>query len=128
MKFVFDTEVILKFYLGEKGADKVSEHLEKVAGGEDEGYMNYVNLAEFYYILYRKNQEAAEEKLNNLISFGVKTIDVKDNWKMAAKIKAEKSIPLGDAFAAATALSLGALLLAGGDSDFEDLNIKIGRV
>ncbi len=128
MRFVFDTEVILKFYLGEEGAEKVKACLEKVANGEDEGYINYVNLAEFYYIVYRRSQDMAEAKLNNLISFGIKPVEVKENWKVAAKIKAEKGLPLGDAFAAATALSLNAFLLAGEDSDFAGHGIKIKRV
>lgn len=128
MKFVFDTEVILKFYLGEEGAEKVGKYLENVASGYDSGYLSYVNLAEFYYILYRKSHKIAEEKVNNLLSFNIKPVDVKDIWKTAAKIKAENSIPLGDAFAAATALSMNAVLLAGRDSDFRRLKIKVERV
>jgi len=128
LKFVFDTEVILKFYLGEEGAEKVGNHLEKVASGYDSGYISYVNLAEFYYILCRKSQKIAEEKVNNLLSFGIKPVDIKDIWKTAAKIKAENNIPLGDAFAAATALTFDAVLVAGRDSHFAELGIKIGRV
>lgn len=128
MKFVFDTEVILKFYLGEEGAEKVGKYLENVASRYDSGYISYVNLAEFYYILYRKSNRIAEEKMNNLLSFGIKPVDVKESWKTAAKIKAEEGIPLGDAFAAATALTLEAVLLVGRDSDFADLGIKIERI
>jgi len=128
LRIVFDTEVILKFYLGERGADKVKRYIEEVAEGSYEGYVNRVNLAEFYYILYRKSRDIAEEKLNNLISFGIKPVDVKDNWKTAAEIKGKRGIPLGDAFAAATAVNLDAVLLAGRDSDFEGLDIRIERV
>lgn len=128
MRYVFDTEVILKFYLEEEGAERVKELLEKVEEGEVEGYMSLINLTEFYYILYRKSSEIAEEKLNNLLAFGIKQVDIKDSWKIAAKIKAEMGIPLGDAFAAATAISLDATLLAGEDSDFSGLKIKIERV
>jgi len=66
--------------------------------------------------------------VNNLLSFGIKPVDIKDIWKTAAKIKAENNIPLGDAFAAATALTFDAVLLAGRDSDFADLGIKIERI
>ncbi len=128
MRYVFDTEVILKFYLREEGAEVVKKRLQKIADERDEGYMNLVNFAEFYYIVYRKSPSAAEEKLNTLINFGIKPMDVEENWKIAAKIRAEKGVPLGDAFAAATAINLDAVLLAGEDNDFADLRIKVERI
>ncbi len=128
MRYVFDTEVVLRFYLGERGAERVRELLERIEEGKAEGYMSLVNLTEFYYILHRKSPEIAEEKLNNLMAFGIKQVDIKESWKIAARIKAEKGIPLGDAFAAAAAISLNATLLAGEDSDFSGLDIKIERI
>jgi predicted nucleic acid-binding protein len=128
LRYVFDTEVILKFYLGEEGAKKVKDRLAMIVNGEDEGYVNLVNLTEFYYILHRKSPRVAEEKLSNLMAFGLKPVNVKGNWKTAAKIKAGKGMPLGDAFAAATALTLDATLLAGHNTDFTGLNIKLERV
>lgn len=127
MKIVFDTEAILRYYLGEKGAEKIKDYLEKCASGELEGVMNLVNLTEFYYILCRESEELAEKKTMNLKGFGIKTVGASEReiWKEAAKLKASKTIPLGDSYAAATARILDAKLLAGSDEHFKNLNIKV---
>ena len=130
MKLVFDTEVILKFYLGEKNAGVVRDYLVKVSSGEAEGFMNVLNLAEFYYILYRKSAKMADEKLASLKHFGIKQVDIKGDtlWKEAVRIKAGKGISLPDAFAIATAKELKARLLIGDDVEFEGLEIDAVRI
>lgn len=102
--------------------------LKSVKSGFDEGYMSLINLTEFYYILYRKSPKVAEEKLKNLLSFGIKPVDVKNTWKKSAEIKAEHGIPLADCFAAATALKLKATLVIGEDGDFKGLKIKMEKI
>jgi len=129
LKVVFDTEVILKFYLNEAGAETVESYLSKVIKGEIEGFMSAINLTELYYILYRKSPEIAEEKLTNLRNFGVKQVDVKgDSWKGAAKIKAMHSLSLADAFAVATAKQLNAKLLIGRDVEFKGVKVDVVRI
>lgn len=130
MKYVFDTEAILKFYLGEEGAPKVLELLRQVHDKKAKGYISIINLTEFYYILYRKSPEIAEEKVENLLSFKLVPHEIKDNemWKEAGKFKALYNIPLADAFAAATANHLKATLVAGKDADFEGLDVEIMRI
>ncbi len=130
MKHVFDTEAILKFYLGEEGAPNVLELLERVQEKKTKGYINIINLTEFYYILYRKSPEIAKQKVENLLSFGLIPYEVKNNdlWREAGKLKALHNIPLADAFAAATANHLKATLVAGKDADFNDIDVDIMRV
>lgn len=130
MNYVFDTETILKFYLGEDGAKKVLDLLISVQNKKVKGYISIINLTEFYYILYRKSPEIAEQKVENLLSFGLVPSEVKDDdlWKEAGKLKAIHNIPLTDAFAAATANHLKATLVAGKDADFEGLDVDIMRV
>ena len=130
MNYVFDTEAILKFYLGEDGAPKVLELLKRVQDKKDKGYVSVINLTEFYYILYRKNPEIAKQKVENLLSFGLVPSEVKDDdlWREAGKLKALHNIPLADAFAAATANHLKATLVAGKDADFEGVDVDIMRV
>jgi predicted nucleic acid-binding protein len=70
----------------------------------------------------------AEEKLSNILGFGIKPVDVKDTWKTSAKIKAEKKIPLADCFTIATALKLDATLVVREDTDFADLKIKMKKI
>jgi predicted nucleic acid-binding protein len=130
LNYVFDTEVILKFYLGEGDAPKVLELLERVQDKKVKGYINIINLTEFYYILYRKSPEIAKQKVENLISFGLIPYEIKNNdlWKEAGKLKALHNIPLADAFAAATANHLKATLVAGEDADFDRVDVEIMRV
>ena len=128
MSIVLDTQAVLVLYLGEKGADRVAKLLSEVAERKIRGYMNIANLAELYYILARKSVKVAEEKEQNLKSFGVKIVSVKANdelWREAAILKAGKSLSLADAFAAATAKTLNARMVTGSDSDFQKLDGKI---
>ncbi len=130
MKYVFDTEAILNFYLGEDGAPKVLELLERVQDKKVKGYVSVINLTEFYYILYRKSPDIAKQKVENLLSFGLVPSEIKDDdlWREAGKLKALHNIPLADAFAAATANHLKAVLVAGKDADFEGVDVDIMRV
>lgn len=130
MKYVFDTEAILKFYLGENGAHKVLELLKRVQDKKVKGYISIINLTEFYYILYRKSPEIAKQKVENLISFGLVPHEIKDNdlWREAGKLKALHNILLADAFAAATANHLKATLVAGKDADFEGIEVDMMRI
>lgn len=124
---VFDTEPLLTFYLDERGAGKVEEELRKVKRGENDGYLNVVNLTEFYYIFSRRDREITEEKVRNLKSYGVEIVPVKDDvlWMEAAKIKNTGGISFADAFAAATARVKGERLIAEHDEDFEGLGIPL---
>lgn len=129
-KIIFDSEALLAFYLGEKGADRVRTHLDRVQGGEAEGLLNIINLTELYYIIFRKNPRVAEEKEANLRAFGVKIVPVLDErlWKEAARIKGRHPLSLADAFAVATARIEKAKLLTGRDEELEGLGIELLRI
>lgn len=123
-KYVFDTQALLIFYLGEEGAEKVADMLQDVLEGKIIAYINIVNLAELYYILARKSEQLAEEKVQNLRGYGLKVVAVVDDaflWKEAARIKANHPVSLADAFAAATAKTKKAILVIGKDSEFDDI-------
>jgi predicted nucleic acid-binding protein len=129
---VFDSQSLLKLYLGESGSGRVVDLLREVLEGKIEGSINIVNLAEVFYILLRKSKQAAEEKEENLRSFGVKVVPVDPDsslWKRAASLKADHAMSLADAFAAATALELRSKLLTGADEEFDDIrSLEVERV
>jgi ribonuclease VapC len=117
--------------MGEEGAENVAGLLKQVLDRKIKAYMNVVNLAELYYVLSRKSKKVAEEKERNIRSFGVKIVPVKDNalWKEAAMLKANHSLSLADAFAAATAKNLKSKLVTGTDPEFDRIgDIQIERV
>jgi predicted nucleic acid-binding protein len=121
---VFDSQSLLKLYLGEPGSERVVDLLRSVLEGKVKGNINIVNLAEIYYILHRRSKEAAEEKEENLRSYGVNVVPVEaasSLWKKAASLKAEHTMSLADAFAAATALELKSRLVTGADEDFDGI-------
>lgn len=131
MNIVLDTQALLILYMGEKGAEHVANLLKQVLDGKIKGYMNVVNLAELYYILSRKSSKMADEKERNIRRFGIKIIPVIDDalWKEAALLKANHSLSLADAFAAATAKILKSKLVTGTDPEFAGINnIQIERV
>ena len=130
MSVVFDTEALLSFYLGEPGGEEVEKHLVKIMKGEIKGYVNIINLAEFYYILYRKNPELAEEKERNLRGFGLEIVPVDNDklWKEAAKIKGRHTLSLADAFTVATTKMKKANLLTGRDAEFQGTQVPTKRI
>ena len=130
MSVVFDTEALLIFYLGEPGADKVQELLEKTQKGESAGFLNIVNLAEFNYILQRRDPELATEKERNLRAFGLEIVPVLDNglWRVAANIKAQHPLSLADSFAAATARVKRARLATGRDEEYKSVGVPLIRL
>lgn len=129
MNVVFDTEALLAYYLGEIGGEKVLKLLNQVYEKKIKGYINIINLTEFYYILYRKNPKIAEEKERNLKTFGLKIVPITNNklWKEAAKIKSKNPVSLADAFAAATAKTYKAKLVTG-DIELLKLGIPFIRI
>jgi len=127
---VFDTEALLAFYLGEPFGKEVEKRLVKIMKGELNGYLNIINLAELYYILYRRSPDLAEEKEGNLRGYGLEIIPVDDDrlWKEAAKTKGEHALSLADAFTVATAKVKKAHLLTGRDAEFNGVDVQIERI
>jgi len=130
LSVVFDTEALLIFYLDERGASRAQEYLENVQQGKTAGYLNIVNLAEFHYILYRRDPQLAEEKERNLRAFNLEIIPILDDelWRVAATIKAKHALSLADAFAAATAKVKGARLVTGRDQEYRSVGIPLVKL
>jgi len=127
---VLDTESLLIFYLGEVGADVVEDLLKKVLRGDIKGYLNVINLTEFYYILYRKDPMIADEKVGNLRAYGLQIVPVTDDsiWREAGRLKGMHSLSLADAFAAAAASVKGSDLVVGSDREFDGIGVPLMRV
>ena len=127
MSVVLDTEGLLIFYLDEPGAETMEKYLDKTQTGELTGYLNVVNLAEFYYILFRRDPKLANEKENNLRSYGLKIVPVTDNrlWREASLIKAEHALSLADSFAVATAKIMNAKLITGRDQELKRAGVPL---
>ena len=129
-RITFDAETILAFFFGEVGGDIVRDSLKKIQSGETEGYIDIVNLTEIHYVLSRISPDTVEEKQRNLRLYGLKIIPVEDNglWREAARFKCNRSMSLGDAFAAATAKKFKTKLVVGSDKEFNNLGLELQRI
>jgi predicted nucleic acid-binding protein len=126
----FDSEPLLAFFLGENGGEIVSDCLAKIQRKEIDGFINVINLAEVYYILFRLNPLQADETCRALGHLGITVLPVEDDdlWRNAAKIKAQHSLSLTDAFAVATAEKQESTLVVGSDKEFEGLALNLLRI
>jgi len=119
---VFDAEPLVAHADDEPGSRVVEEYLDAVAAGTATGYASYVSLAEIRYTIARKyDRETADEYLDWLTDLGVELVDVGDVWTAASEYVLAHNPALGDSFALATAASVDATLLVGGDDDYDDV-------
>lgn len=125
MTLVFDAEPLLAFFGGEDGAAAVRDRLLAVAAGHEEAVSNAVNLAEVLYVLRRRDPGRADGLLDWLLQAGIGVAPCEDTWREAARIKALNAVPLGDAFALATAVHTRGTLVVGRDPHF-DIAKKLG--
>ena len=129
-RLTFDSEPLLAYFLGEPGGEIVKGLLFRIQRKEAEGFINVINLTEVYYILYRLNPSGAEESCRLLSSFGLAILPIEDDdlWRDAAKIKAQRSLSLADAFAVATAEKQKSTLVIGSDKEYYGLTIKLLKI
>ncbi len=122
-RVVFDAEPLVAHADDEPGSEVVEEYLDAVAAGAATGYASYVSLAEIRYTIARKyDREPADEYLDWLTDLGVERVDIEDVWTAASEYVLEHNPALGDSFALATAASVDATLLVGGDDDYEEVS------
>ena len=99
--------------------------------GKVQGYINIINLAEIYYVLFRLDSSLVDIALTNLNLHGLKVVPIEHNdtlWRHAAKLKANHSLSLADAFAAATAVTQKSKLVVGNDQEFEGIEVGLLRI
>lgn len=131
--YVFDTEAVLAFLLGESGHEAVADRLDEVTAGETQGYLTEVNASEVLYRLARIKSDdgnATSESLRR-VDLGVRgltrhglTIE-RASWQTTGEVKAAGRIALGDAHAVALAMDRDATLVVGADDDFDTLPVDV---
>jgi len=115
---VLDAQPVVALALNEPRAADVERRLLDLAAGEA-ALMSAVNWCEVVYAIRRSAGEHAAALVAGLMSQArVSVVDVDQNMAaVAAAIKAEHRLSLGDAFAAALALGTNLPLMTG-DPDF----------
>lgn len=126
MTVVFDAEPLLAFSFDEQGAGEVERWLDRVYGGDRDGYVTTITFAEFRYVATRETSRAqADAHIDALQDMGVTEYGIDDLWKPASDLKAAYSPSIGDAYAVAAAEELDTddhrevTLLVGADDDYD---------
>jgi ribonuclease VapC len=120
--YVLDTFAVMAHFQSEAGGAKVLELLEQGERGEISLAMSLINVGEMVYIAGREQgREKAEAMLEDVRSLPIKFYEATEERILAAAwLKSKYSISYADAFAAALAQELGALLVTG-DPEFKAL-------
>ena len=122
-QYVLDTNAVIRYVLGGKGADKVEAILRQASEIQANIRMSVINLGEVYYVLMHHGGENAAAKtvhgLRHIISFV--PVNLEDAVE-AAIIKERFKLGYADCFAAALALRVDGTLVSA-DTDF----VKLGR-
>lgn len=126
-QYVLDSYAILAYLQAETGGAAVRALLEAARDRQAALNLSLINMGEIYYILYRERGEAqAEAALNDLRALPLTPYPATEERIMvAARLKASFPIAYADAFAAALAQELDALLVTG-DPEFKSVESQIG--
>lgn len=122
---VFDAEPLVAYLRDESGSDRVEEYLNAMSTGRIEAYISPVTLTEVKYISDRHlSGDVVNEYINQLLGNGLHGIGGEYAWEVAAYVKNEMNVPLGDAYVIASAAAIKThhpTILTGADDDFEEL-------
>lgn len=126
MRYVLDSFAVLAYLGGEKGSDKVEELLNEAEEGKTKVYMNYVNLGEVYYTIYREEGvDKANEAIVLVKRLPIEFVAVNERIALiAARIKATHNLSYADAYVVATAIEKEAEIVTG-DTEFEGVDVQI---
>jgi ribonuclease VapC len=125
-RYVLDSYAFMAFLNEEPGAARVETLLRQAGEGEISLFMSLINLGELAYIIERRRgSDGVRDILAYLEETPVQMIVANQERVLAAAhIKAQNSLSYADAFAAALAQELDAVLLTG-DPEFQLLGERI---
>lgn len=115
-RYLFDAWAMMAYFQNEEpAAEQVSQWLEAALRKKVDAYISIINIGEVYYRVGKVlGAQQAEDILNDLVSLPVQVIPVENELVLsAARWKMRHAISYADAFAAATAEKLNAVLVSG---------------
>lgn len=123
--WVLDTSALFALKEEEEGAGTV-EKILRMGGRSGRVFISFMTLMEFYYLILRTHKrEHADKSLLMLKQLPLRVIESDETLTLsAAHIKASTRLSVAHAWIAATALSLGAILVHK-DPEYEPLKNKI---
>ena len=125
MTYIFDACALIALFKQEKGSDKVRALLDEALGGQSVIYMHTINLIEVHYGFYRTlGQEKSNLILEQIYTMPIQFIDTIDAkvFSESSRLKAQYSIPLGDAIGLAVAIKMEGTFVTADHSDFDKIS------
>jgi PIN domain nuclease of toxin-antitoxin system len=116
-----DAGALIAFLDDEPGAEVVEDVLTEPGST---CYAHIFNLAEVYYIYFRRGGESmAEDAIQSLLEVGILVRNDSDTgyWKDAATLKGRHAMSLPDAFCMALARRLGGTVITTDHAEFDPL-------
>jgi predicted nucleic acid-binding protein len=126
-RFVLDAWAVLALLQKEEpAASRVKQLLEETGKGDVELFISVINLGEVYYCIGKaKGESEARETLDDIRRLTLTVVPVTDEAVFnAARLKMSYAISYADAFAAAAAEELDAVLVSG-DPELEQLEDRL---
>lgn len=121
-KLVLDSFALLCLFHREDGWQVVQKNLYAQQKDQSRALLNWINWGEFYYIVRRRVGDAkAQDALRLIEQLPIELVPVDQSLvRVAAEIKSAYSLSYADAFCAATAQRVDAIILTG-DPEFHSV-------
>lgn len=125
-RYVLDSSAFFALFEDEDGAETVQNLLEKAQKGDITVSSSFVSYTEIFYITYQEEgREKAQHRINLMNRLMITRVDSSQELGLiAGRLKAIHRISFADAWVAATAMMLGAVLVHK-DPEFEELEDKL---
>jgi len=125
-RYVLDSSAFFALFGDEDGAETVQNLLEEAQKGCITVFSSFVSYTEIFYITYQEEgREKAQRRIDLMNRLMVTRVDSSQELGLiAGKLKAIHRISFADAWVAATAMMLGAILVHK-DPEFEELEDKL---
>ncbi|MFH1386852.1 MAG: type II toxin-antitoxin system VapC family toxin [bacterium] len=119
-RYALDSFAVLTYLKEEPGWQKVKDVVWAAFKKKNKVFLNYVNLGEVYYIVYREYGAAEADRVIGMIKlWPLQFVGVKEDIAIiAGRIKAENKLSYADAYVMATALTNKAVIMTG-DPEFK---------
>lgn len=125
-KYVLDTSAFLAYFGDEDGADAIQNLFEKSEDGEIKIFASFVSYMEVFYVTYHdEGEESAKSRIDLMNRLAINRIDSNPKLGLlAGRFKANYKLSFADAWVAATAFELDAILVHK-DPEFLELKDQI---
>ena len=124
--YVLDTSAVFSLKDDEAGADKIEDILEKAKNKHAKVFVSFMTLMEYLYICFiRYGEELARRAYLELTLLPIEIMESDEDLRLiAAELKANHNVSVADAWIAATAKKVNAVLVHK-DREFEAVSHSV---